>query len=277
MIYFSFICTHLFHDKLLIFFEDYFVKYFTIYCDSKEDLDFKNKLKEPNTQFSPQSSYPRAETILQSVKRIDQIDQMNNLFFYYIITEYNKNNLFVCTEECYNKFVNQPKFHYDIDPQILIFLNTKLNLINNPNISKEFITDYIKDLYILELEVNQQISKIKTLYLDILYKVGNGLIDYFTDTIISWFEDESDTIMDIHYEKVQDVIQHFEKKSEQIFNLQPRVSKDERLKALLEYNKIAPKQIFGYNSSNASTSSINSIDSQKTIEHKKNNYPLIKG
>jgi hypothetical protein len=58
-----FICFQLFHEKLFIFFEDYFIKYFTIYCDTNEDFDFKNKLKDPNIQISQHSSAPRIETM----------------------------------------------------------------------------------------------------------------------------------------------------------------------------------------------------------------------
>jgi hypothetical protein len=271
-----FICFQLFHEKLFIFFEDYFMKYFTIYCDTKEDLDFKNKLKDPNIQISQHTSAPNIGTMLDSwkkIRNINEIGQMNNLFFCYILTEHNINNEFICCEETYTKFINHPLFNYKLDPQIIEFINNNMDLIDNPNISKEDLKAYSDELYPLYLKVNKEIEYIKTIYTNIMLKVGNGLSPYFINTIFSWFVEDIDFSMNAHEKKVQAVIDHFEKKSEE--RLQPRLSKVDRLKSLLGNNQLASTKIFDYNNSNSSTSSLSSIDSNKTIEHKKNNYPSI--
>nr|YP_009739453.1 hypothetical protein [Tricholoma saponaceum]QIC20297.1 hypothetical protein [Tricholoma saponaceum] len=262
---YPFICIHLLHETLIIYFEDYLIKYFTIYCDSKEDLEFKNKLKDPNTQFTIHSSAPTK----QSIKIIDEIGPMNPLFFYYIITEYNINNEFLCNAETYTKFINHPYITYQLDPQIIDFINNNLDLIDNHNISKEDLKDYLKTLYPLELDYNQTISYIKTLHSNNMLNVGNGLIAYFINVLFSWFIEDYDIIHKSHEKQVQEITQYFELKSEQ--RLQPRLSKDEYLVALLDKHKLANNNHFGYNNSNASSSSISSIDSQKTIEHKRNN------
>jgi hypothetical protein len=207
------------------------------------------------------------------IKNINEIGQMNNLFFCYILTEFNINNEFICCEETYTKFINHPLYNYKLDPQIIEFINNNKVLIDNPNISKEDLKAYITELYPLDLKVNKEIENIKTIYTNIMLKVGNGLSPYFINTIFSWFVDEIDSSMNTHEKKVQEVKDYFENKSEQ--RLQPRLSKVDRLKSLLGNNQLATTKIFDYNNSNSSTSSLSSIDSQKTIEHKKNNYPSI--
>jgi hypothetical protein len=160
------ILLNIYYDKIMIFVENYNLKPNIIYCDSKEDLNFRGKLKDNpsvvitnnsnsiinnrNSKFyintpkefgddnklnkaSSSSTDSNQEPLkFTATFEINSIKDLNNKFVSFFIKILSMQNVDLeFNDDCYNKFINKSQVKYKIDNSIIQFFKSNESLLSN--------------------------------------------------------------------------------------------------------------------------------------------------
>jgi hypothetical protein len=323
------ILLNIYSDKIMIFVDDYFIKPNTIYCDSKEDLNFRGKLKDPGSVVittpnsnsvinstdnrvyinTPKelgddktlniatSSKVKTEdfinnfhTSYKNVIEISELDKINKTVLKIFICDYSSDKTLIFNDSYYNNLARKPHMEYKLDMNLIVFINEYVNIVANNNINSKYVIDLIFNLYEMDLEHKSKLNIINSQYstdldrLETILKIKHEnylreLAEYVKCTNYTNQRKElasTDYIKgitkleEIKQNKILDQLNIFESKSnktENIYNnsLKINSNKPESSLPLLYENDIEEYRNLFFQP-NKSSSSVNSIDSDKTIK-----------
>lgn len=283
LIMLPFIFFNFYYDQMISLADKYIIKHMTIYCDSTNNTDFNQILKN-DTINSPSLK----------IINISNIFEMETKFVHYFIKEYIKsNNNLELTDSIYNNFMRKASFQYKINVNILEFFKEHIDVITSKNINKNQLIEFIQKLYDLDLDYKYKLETLKKeLYNQMLEKkhlkeeVYGHLMtacDNYDKFKMHTFNQEND-IANTHVSLIKELnITHQKYISEEMtkFSKQPNkfnIFLKNPLQFLnLNLNPKPPtpvvivenvdeyNELFFKNSNNSSTS-LNSVDSDKTIK-----------
>jgi hypothetical protein len=278
-----FIFFNFYYDQMISLADKYIIKHMTIYCDSTENTDL-NKILKDNTINSPSLK----------IINISNIFEMETKFVHYFIKEYIKsNNKLELTDSIYNNFMRKAGFQYKINVNILEFFTEHIDVITSKNINKNQLIEFIQKLYDLDLDYKYKLETLKKeLYNQMLEKkhlkdeVHGHLMTacYNYDKFkMHTFHQEND-IANTHVSLIKELnITQQKYISEEMTKFSKQPNKfNIFLKNPLQFLNINPNpkpptpvvivenldeynDLFFKNSNNSSTS-LNSVDSDKTIK-----------
>jgi hypothetical protein len=326
-----FILLNIYSEKFMIFVDNYLIKSNTIYCDSKEELLFRNKLKNkddnpiiisnsssnvtlanPNSNIyvnTPSkldslkdsniatSSKVKTEDFIQNIhipskKVIEVMDlnQINKKLLKLFIMDYSSNNSLIFNDYYYNNLTRKAHMEYKLDINLINFINDSVKIVANKNINSKYVIDFIFNLYQLDLEQKYNLNMIKNQYmseLDELERVLNNKYENYLRILDEYVKYQDYTnqrkeltttkfinnitnLEDTKQNKILDEIKKFESKSnktENIFKKSLKIfsNKPESKVQLFDDNDNDDYSDLFYKS-NKSSSSLNSVDSDKTIK-----------
>lgn len=175
IIFIPLIGLNFYSDKITIFLENNIYKRFIIHCDTiipdkdLEKLKNLNKSSEVITQKnnSVLTGQNKSNVINSNCQTeniyINNTKEIDKNFYSYFIKEYSLNKI-SCSNELYNLFMSEPSIKYNLNDDLVNFLNEHIELISKIKSNKKFIIECTDKIYILYTEYLDKINYEKVEY-----------------------------------------------------------------------------------------------------------------
>jgi hypothetical protein len=279
LIFLPFIVLNCYYDQIINLLDKYLIKHFTIYCDSNDKTDF-NKILKNETIIGP------------SIKiiNVSNLYDMDTKFLHHFIKEYIKsNNELKLSESDYNVFMAHSYLEYKVDVNVLNFINEYIQVISSHNISKNNLIEFIYKLYDLDMGYKNKLDALKSELYNQMVELNNLKNEKYNNYLIASnnykkfcnhiYRQEEELAqnhltevneLNIEQQKyISDEINKFSKLSNK-FNIILKNPLSFLMNNSNNLNTTVEEKLDDYQDlffkSNKSSSSINSVDSDKTIK-----------
>nr|YP_009739415.1 hypothetical protein [Tricholoma flavovirens]QIC20259.1 hypothetical protein [Tricholoma flavovirens] len=287
LILLPFILLNFYYDQIISLVDKYIIKHMTIYCDSNDNTDF-NKVLKNETINSPS---------LKIINITNLYDIETKFLQCFIMENIKSNNKLELNDSIYNSFMRQSGIEYKIDIKILEFFNEHIGVISSNNISKNQLIEFIHRLFDLDMGYKNKLESMKSELYNQMVEMNELKHEKYKFYISA--PNKYKKFCDYIYIKEEELAQNHVNQVNQLNIEQQKYISEEMNKFTKQPNKFNiilnnPLKLFKFNfnnlkpsidenlddykdlffKSNKSSTSINSVDSDKTIKQSDFKNPL---
>ena len=238
-----------FYDQIITIFRKFFIDNFVVHCDSKGDMNFRDKLIDKDSLVIGHSSnrvirdtqssnvYINTASVESSIasssrvkiedsynnyhlapirlEKIHELSHINKTVLNKFIVDYFKYPYIVFDDDYYTKAMEKQNVLFEIDPSLLKNLNQYADIFHVHNIPGRFFIDFVSNLNICEMDYKTKHLAINSEY--VIKKSQLELLRQSQEDIITKALEEYNLFRDHEYpEKYAEIKSKFERNSQDL-------------------------------------------------------------